>query len=151
MPAEEFSFAYGPVEVFVVEFDGDSPDAGVLDAVVELASSDTVRVLDLVIAVRRTDGSVQVTEMRESTGGAVSELVMELEGVIGDDDIAESIAATRPGFGIAILALEMLWAKTLASRVASAGGRVVRAERIAAPLVNDLVAQSLGELAEKEA
>ena len=151
MPAEEFSFAYGPVEVFVVEFDGDSPDAGVLDAVVELASSDTVWVLDLVIAVRRTDGSVQVTEMRESTGGAVSELVMELEGVIGDDDIAESIDATRPGFGIAILALEMLWAKTLASRVASAGGRVVRAERIAAPLVNDLVAQSLGELAEKEA
>lgn len=143
-------FAFGPVEVFVVEFDGEAPDAGVLAAVADLAVSDTVRVLDLVIAVRRSDHSVQITEMRESASGVISELVMDLEGVIGEDDISEAIAETPAGSGVAILALEMRWARTLASRVADAGGRVVRAERIPAPIVNELVALALGAPAQEE-
>lgn len=143
-------FAFGPVEVFVVAFDGDAPDPGVLAAVTDLALSDAVRVLDLVVAVRHTDGSVQVTEMRESATGVVTEFVMELEGVIGEDDIAEAVADAAPGTGVAILALEMLWAKTLASRVAATGGEVIRAERISAPLVNELVALALSDLEQEE-
>lgn len=147
---EPFRFAYGPVEAFVVEFEGDQPDQGVLEAIAELAASDTIRVLDLVIAVRRADGSVLITELRESASGVLSELELELEGFVGEDDIADSLAAASAGHGVAIAAFEMRWATTLASRVASAGGRVVRAERISAPHVNDLVALAMAAATEED-
>lgn len=138
----EHHFTYGPIDVYVVEFEGDGLSPGVLDALLELSASGTVRVVDLVVVTRSADGTVQVTELREHAATATSGIGMELEieGLIGDDDIAESIADVAPGFGVAIAAIEMRWATTLASRLADASGRVVRTERVSAPLVEELVA-----------
>lgn len=138
-------FAYGPIEVYVVEFEGEGLAPAVLDALLTLSASGTVRVVDLVVVARRADGSVHLTELREDAAHALSGigLELEIEGLIGEDDIAESIAHTAPGFGVAIAAIEMRWATELASRLASEGGRVVRTERVPAPLVNELVSTAL--------
>lgn len=143
-PQTEFQFSYGPIDVYVVEFEGDGLSPAVLDALLELSASGTVRVVDLVVVNRDADGSVRVTELRENAAKALSGigLDLEIEGLIGEDDIAESIANVSAGFGVAIAALEMRWATTLASRLASASGRVVRTERIPAPLVDELVANA---------
>lgn len=137
----ERGFAYGPVDVYVVEFEGGELSPAVLDSLLELSASGTVRVVDLVVVTRDTGGSVHVTELRDGAANALSGigLDLEIEGLIGEDDIAESIAGVSPGFGVAIVAIEMRWATTLASRLAAAEGRVVRAERIPAPLVDELV------------
>lgn len=141
----ETEFVYGPIEVFVVEFTGDSVSPDVLEALLELSASGTVRVVDLVVVARHLDGSVRVTELQEEASKALSGIGVELEieGLIGDDDIADSIADVSPGFGVAIAAIEMRWAKALASRLAAASGRVVRTERISAPLVHELVTNAL--------
>lgn len=135
-------FAYGPIDVYVVEFEGEGLSPAVLDALLELSATGTVRVVDLVVVTRNADGSVDVSELRDNAAKALSGigLDLEIEGLIGQDDIAESIADVSPGFGVAIAAIEMRWATTLASRLAAASGRVVRTERISAPLVDELVA-----------
>ncbi|MBS1697581.1 MAG: hypothetical protein JST25_04170 [Actinobacteria bacterium] len=137
----DVEFAYGPIDVYVVEFEGDGLSPAVLDALLELSASGTVRVVDLVVVTRDADGAVQVTELRDDAAKALSGigLDLEIEGLIGEDDIAESIANVSAGFGVAIAAIEMRWARTLASRLAGASGRVVRAERVSAPLVHELI------------
>ncbi|MGL3150506.1 DUF6325 family protein [Microbacterium sp. A82] len=138
-------FEYGPIDVYVVEFEGEGLAPTVLDALLELSATGTVRVVDLVVVTRMSDGEVRVTELREDAANALSGigLDLEIEGLIGEEDIAESIAGVAPGFGVALAAIEMRWATALASRLAAAQGRVVRTERVPAPLVNELVAASL--------
>lgn len=137
-------FTYGPIDVYVVEFEGDGLSPAVLDALLELSASGTVRVVDLVIATRGQDGSVRVTELREDSAKALSGIGidLEIEGLIGEEDINESMNGVAPGFGVAIAAIEMRWAISLASRLAAASGRVVLTERIPAPLVHELVANA---------
>lgn len=138
-------FTYGPIDVYVVEFEGERLAPGVLDALLDLSASGAVRVVDLVAATRDHSGSVHVIELREDapqTSSAI-EFDLEIEGLIGDDDITEAVANVPPGFGVAIAAIELRWATTLASRLAAASGRVIRTERISAPLVNELVAMAI--------
>lgn len=133
------SFDYGPVEVFVIEFEGDRPDPGVLDALRALSNDGTIRLLDLVIASRGADGSVVLSEITELAGGGIEHVELGLQGLVSESDVAESLEAARPGLSVAIAAFEHCWATTLAERVAAARGTVVHAERIPAPAVNQLL------------
>lgn len=134
-------YTYGPIELYVVEFDGDGLAPAVLDAILELSASGTVRVVDLIVVTRDADGAVHVTELTDDSAKALSRigLELEIEGLISEDDIDEAIADIVPGHGIAIAAFEMRWATTLASRLAAANGRVVRSEHIPAPIVQQLI------------
>lgn len=136
---------YGPIDVYVVEFEGSDIDQGVLDTLLGLSASGTIRVVDLIVVARTRDGSVQVTELRDNATSAMSVfgVDLEIEGLISDEDIAESIEGVAPGRGVAIAAIEMRWASTLAARVNASGGRVVRSERVSGPDVNALVEAAL--------
>lgn len=136
---------YGPIDVYVVEFEGSDIDQGVLDTLLGLSASGTIRVVDLIVVARTRDGSVQVTELRDNATSAMSVfgVDLEIEGLISDEDIAESIEGVAPGRGVAIAAIEMRWASTLAARVNASGGRVVRTERVSGPDVNALVEAAL--------
>lgn len=135
------TFEYGPVEIFVVEFEGARPDPGVLGAVLDLTRSGVVRLLDIVIAARQSDGSITIVEVSEEPDRlGLAEAELEIEGLLGEEDIAEAIESIEPGSSVAVVALELTWAITLAERLAAARGKVVRSERIPAPVVNELVA-----------
>ena len=136
-------FTYGPVEIYVVEFPGAELNPAVLTAVRELTAAGTVRLLDIVIASRNADHSVTVTEVTTIASlDLAPETELEVQGLVGDDDIAEAIAPVRPGSSVAIVALELTWALQLATSLAAAGGTVVRSERIPAPLINQLIADA---------
>ncbi|MBS1907197.1 MAG: hypothetical protein JST33_11655 [Actinobacteria bacterium] len=131
---------YGPLEFFVVAFEGDRPDPGVLSALRDATSSGTVRLLDLVIATPEENGGVRMLEITENAlFGTEAPLTLEVQGLIGEEDVIEVLSPLEPGVSVAVVALELLWAADLAQRVALAGGTVVRSERIPAPVVNELV------------
>ncbi len=136
---------YGPIQVYVIEFEGTGIDPGVLDALIELSASGTVRVVDLILASRLLDGTVNISELREDPNHAtaVFEIDLAVEGLIGDEDISEALATVPPGYGVAIAAIEMRWALELAERLRAANGRVVRTEHVPAPAVNALIATAL--------
>lgn len=134
-------FEYGPVDIYVLSFQGDRPDDATLSALGELMVGDEIRLLDLLIVARSEDGEVTVREFeefRDDYGFTVVEL--EASGVIGDEDIDELGEQIPPGTAGAIMAIELLFAKKLASAFAASGGEVLQVERIPAAVVNEVFA-----------
>lgn len=135
--------AYGPVEIYVVEFSGTTPNREVLSAVADLAQAGTVRLLDLLVASRQLDGTVTITEIgADSDLGSALGLELEVQGLFGDEDIAELVEPIEAGHGVALVALELTWATELAERLSAANGSVIRSDRIPAPIVNQLIREA---------
>lgn len=137
------NFAFGPVELFVVEFDGVEIDDQVLVALEELGQSGEVHLVDLVVVARLPDDSIRVSELPELSDRLAVPAGLTAEGLIGQDDIDHAADGLRPGTGIALAALEMRWAKSLSTAVAAAGGHVAHIALIPASAVNELVAAGL--------
>jgi hypothetical protein len=136
-------FEYGPVDIYVLSFEGSRPDDATLSALGDLMLNDEVRLLDLLIVARGDDGQVTIREyeeFRDEFGFTVVEL--EATGVIGDEDIDELADMIPPGTAGAIMALELLFAKKLASAFAASGGEVLQVERIPASVVNEVFAEA---------
>lgn len=134
-------FEYGPVDIYVLSFQGDRPDDATLSALGDLMVGDEIRLLDLLIVARGEGGEVTVREFeefRDEYGFTVVEL--EATGVIGDEDIDELGEQIPPGTAGAIMAIELLFAKKLASAFAASGGEVLQVERIPAAVVNEVFA-----------
>lgn len=134
---------FGPLELFIVAFDGDKPDASVLAALRDLGDGSAVRLVDLVVAVRLPDGEVRVSEIADLGLDLSGAIDLVGEGLVGDEDVADAIEDVAPGSGIALAALEMRWAANLSSALASTGGHVVHVALIPGPAVNQLVAEGL--------
>ena len=131
---------------YVVSFDGSRPDDATLSALGELMVGDQIRLLDLLIVARAEDGSVTIREFeefRDDYGFTVVEL--EASGIIGDEDIDALAEGIPPGMAGAIMAIELLWAKRIASAFAASGGEVLQVERIPATVVNEVFAAAAAE------
>ena len=128
MPA----FRYGPVELYLIGFEGERPDAGTMAALSDLLESGLMRLLDLVLISKSDDGDITVTEVE------ADEFALELHevGIAGEEDIAELAELVPPGGSALLVALELSYARELAERLDSAGAVVLSAERIPAPVVN---------------
>ena len=79
----------------------------------------------------------ELEEFRDEYGLTVVEL--EASGLLGDEDVDELGMAIEPGSSGALLALELVFAKRLASSFAASGGEVLQVERIPAQVVNEVL------------
>lgn len=133
-------FIYGPVELYLVGFEGERPDPGVVSAMVELLESGLVRLLDFVIVSKSADGEVTVTEIEDAAEqlGFGDVEIVEI-GLSGSEDIEELAADIPPGTSAALVAFELAYARNLAEKLAASGGVVLRTERIPAPVVNEIL------------
>lgn len=131
---------FGPVELVLAAYDGDAPDAGVVEAVLDLVEAGTVRLLDLVHVARTADG-IEFLELDE-TGIEFGEIELAGEGLVGEDDVNELGGRLPVGGSALLLVVELVWARHLASRLLAAGGVVVDSVRIPAPVVNAVVAEA---------
>ena len=129
-------FRYGPVELTLVTFDG-GIDSSTFEAFGELCDSKVVRLVDLVIVSKSASGKVTVTEV--DGNGLGVQLDLPAAGIIGDDDTAEFAELISPGSSAALVAVELSYQRSLASRLAESGGVVLSRELIPAPVVNALV------------
>ena len=139
-------FEYGPIELFLIGFEGDRLDAGTVEALEELIEGGEIRLLDLVIVSREPDGSLRIVEI-EDEGESYGFTAIELEatGLVGAEDVEEFTPLIPEGMSAAVAAFELVWAKKLASRFAEGGGVVLSTERIPAPVVNELLAAASSE------
>src|SRR5215207_3279080 len=123
-------FDYGPVDIYLIAFPGQRLDDSTLESLGDLMMGDTVRVLDMLIVSRGEGGQVTVREFeefRDEYGFTVVEL--EASGLLGDEDIEELSGSIPEGSSGALLALELVFAKRLASSFAASGGEVLQVER----------------------
>jgi hypothetical protein len=139
-------FEYGPAEFIVAQFEGERPSPGVIQAIVDLVGTGTVRLLDLLFVSRSLDGDVEIVEFEDAGDEyGLTEITLEASGIAGSEDVDDIADLIDPGTSGAILVLEHTWAKDLASKFFAAGGNVVHAERIPAPVVNAVLAEASEE------
>lgn len=128
-------FRYGPVELYLVGFEGDRPDARTIKALDDLLDGGLMRLLDFVLISKSDDGDVSVVEIEAEEFG----LELHEAGIAGEEDIAALSELVPPGGSAALVALELVYARRLAESVAASGAVVLSAERIPAPIVNALM------------
>jgi len=136
-------FEYGPAEFIVAQFEGERPSPEVVQAILDLVATGTVRMLDLLFVSRAASGEVTIAEF-EDVGDeyGFGSITLEASGLAGTDDVDDITELLDPGTSGAILVLEHTWAKDLANRFFAAGGSVVHAERIPAPVVNAVLSEA---------
>jgi hypothetical protein len=131
-------FRYGPVELFLLGLEGERPDPGLIAELAELVDDGILRVLDFVVISKSEGGEVTVVEIEDDDEDyAALDLVQS--GITGEEDIAELAELVPEGGSAAVVALELVYARRLASSLAASGGVVLSSERIPAPVVNALV------------
>jgi len=125
----------GPVDYLVVEFPADKANfSGEMAAELRsLVDREVVRVLDLVILRKESDGSVEVAELAEVGERDVGELAA-LEGdlamLLAEEDVENIGTVLDPGSIAAVLVYENSWAGPFASAIRRSGGQLVASGRI---------------------
>lgn len=132
------TYDYGPVELFLIGYEKDI-DPHSLDALAEVTRTGVVRVLDLAIIRKESDGSVSVTEVADRAEEfGFDPLSGDTVGLAGEEDIEDMAHDLPAGSSAVLVALELTYLRDLAYKVHSGGGEVLRYERIPAPVVNEI-------------
>ena len=123
----------GPVDWIVVEFPGSKFNGEIAPALQDLVQRGTIRVLDLLMLKKDTDGSLEAFELSDLDPSEVGELrayEKNLAMLLSEDDVTAVAAAVEPGSSAAVLVWENLWAAPFASAVRRSGGQLVASGRI---------------------
>jgi hypothetical protein len=125
----------GPVDYLVVSFPAEKADFSgeMATALKELLDRKTIRLLDLVIVTKASDGTVEAAEVRDlddSAAGQLRALESDLALLLGAEDAENVGASLEPGSAAAVLVWENMWAAPLGSAVRRSGGELVTSGRI---------------------
>ncbi len=123
----------GPVDWLVVEFPGSKFHGEIAPALDDLVERGIVRVLDLLILKKDTDGSLEAFELAdldESEIGQLRAYEAELAMLLGEDEVAAVAEAIEPGSAAACMVYGNAWAAPFASAMRRAGGQLVADGRI---------------------
>ena len=123
----------GPVDFVIIEFpEGQQNFSGeVIDELVKLVDSGTIRLVDAIILIKDDDGDVDAMELSDVEGlGALEAIAAGLADFLAADDVADLAAAMDPGSVAGVLVYENLWAGPFAAAARRAGGRLIADGRI---------------------
>ena len=123
----------GPVDWIVVEFPGSTFNGAIAPALRDLVDRDVVRVLDLLVLKKDSDGTLEAFELSDLDTSEIGELrgyESQLAMLLSEDDVTAVAAAIEPGSSAAVLVWENTWAAPFASAVRHSGGQLVASGRI---------------------
>jgi Family of unknown function (DUF6325) len=124
---------HGPVDFLLLEFPGDRLTGRTGAALVDLVENGTIRVYDLMIISKETDGSVEVLQLDDPGGvDGFTYLAGARSGLLGDDDLDQAAAAMEPGTVAALIVYENTWAIPFVAAARDSGGEVIASARIPA-------------------
>jgi uncharacterized membrane protein len=130
--------ALGPIDFLLMEFPNERTDGAAAAALEDLIEAGTIRLLDLVIARKEVDGTVEVIDI-DGLGGVSSfvQFAGARSGLIGHDDVQQAGEAMTPGTTAALLVFENAWAAPFVAAARKNGGEVIASMRIPAQDVMD--------------
>jgi uncharacterized protein DUF6325 len=123
----------GPVDWMVVEFPGSRFNGKIAPALADLVERDLIRVLDLLILKKESDGSLEAFELgdlEDTELGALRAHEAELAMLLSEDDVKNVAEAIDPGSSAAVLVWENKWAAPFGAAVRHSGGQLVASGRI---------------------
>jgi len=123
----------GPVDYIVVEFPAGAANftGEMVEELLALVESGTVRVIDVLILTKNADGSVDARELGDIDElGALEAVEAQLAELLAADDVEHLAAAMEPGSTAGVLIWENLWAAPFASAARRSGGQLIADGRI---------------------
>jgi hypothetical protein len=123
----------GPVDWIVVEFPGSRFNGEIAPALADLVERDLIRVLDLLVLKKDSDGTLEpyeLSDLEDSELGGLRAHEAELAMLLSEDDVAALAAAIEPGSSAAVLVWENKWAAPFGAAVRHSGGQLVASGRI---------------------
>jgi hypothetical protein len=123
----------GPVDIVVIGFPPDAPKTGeAIPLFIDLVDRGIIRVLDVLMVQKDTDGSVAGVEITELGEGYEQLRVFDgaRSGMLGDEDAGTAGDALEPGEAAVLICFENAWAAPFASAVRRNGGRMLAFERV---------------------
>jgi hypothetical protein len=129
----------GPVELIMIDFDGNTFNGDVAPALFDLVDRGIVRIIDLSVIIKDADGDAVIYESQELSADvaeALGKLTADMAGLLSEEDILD-LAAEMPANTTALTMLvEHKWATDFAQAVRASGGELVMAQRIPGDLVD---------------
>jgi Family of unknown function (DUF6325) len=132
----------GPVDFIALTFQGNHFTGQILPAIQDLVDAGTIRIIDVLFAVRQGDEEVRVLEIAEVENELFQRfdpVVAEITGLITPDDVRALSAGMAPDSSLALLLFENTWARKVGDAIEAADGQVIMFERIPRPVVQDLM------------
>ncbi len=123
----------GPVDYLIVEFPADAINftGRMVDELLKLADSGTIRVIDILVLIKDADGGIEAIELDDFADlGRLQIIQAELAGLLTETDLMNLAKAMEPGSTAGLLVYENVWAAPFASAVRHSGGRLIADGRI---------------------
>ncbi len=124
---------YGPIELVAISFPGNQFSGEIIPALQELVDTETIRIIDIVFAIKDEDGNVEVVEvddMPEEQSSVYAPSVSEVSGLLSGEDVQRLAAALEPNSSAGLMLFENTWAAKFVNAVLNANGQVILNERI---------------------
>jgi hypothetical protein len=129
----------GPVELIMIDFEGNRFNGEVAPALFDLVDRGIVRIIDLSLIIKDEAGDVLIYEAQElspEVAAALEKISPDMAGLMSEQDIID-LAAEMPANTTALTMLvEHKWATDFAQAVRASGGELVMAQRIPGDLVD---------------
>jgi hypothetical protein len=123
----------GPVDYVVVEFPAGQQNftGEAADELLRLHDAGMIRIMDLVLIGKGTDGTVMAQELGDLEDmGEFARLETELAETLAEEDILTFGEVMEPGSLGAVLVFENLWAAPFGAAIRHAGGQLIANGRI---------------------
>jgi Family of unknown function (DUF6325) len=136
----------GPIEVLMLRFPGNRFRGEIAPALANLVDSGTVRVIDLLFAIKDADGEIDILELTDMEGdlSVFAPMTSELADTLTEEDARVLSQSLPNNSSAAILLFENTWARTFVDAVSRANGEVLLNERIPRAAVDELIAARVG-------
>jgi dihydroorotase-like cyclic amidohydrolase len=125
---------HGPVDFVLLEFprDGLTGEAG--QALMDLVERGVVRLYDLMVISKDSEGAVEVLELTDpgSGAGGFAYFAGARSGLLGDEDMQEAAGAMEPNTVAALIVYENSWAIPFVAAARNSGGELIASARIPA-------------------
>lgn len=123
----------GPVEFIVIGFAGNHFTGEIAPALDELLEQGLIRIIDLAVVSKDTDGAVTILEMQElspEVAAAFIKLEGSVRGLLSEADLDDVADGLEPGNTAAAMLFEHVWATRFGAAVRAAHGELLLSERI---------------------
>ena len=133
----------GPIELLVLKFPGNQFTGEIAPALQDLVDSGTIRIVDILFAIKDVDGSVAVVEINElptEIRGVYDPVVTDLTDMLTEEDVQVLTSGLEPNSSGAIMLFENTWATQFRDAVLRANGEVILNERIPKAVIDEVIA-----------
>jgi Family of unknown function (DUF6325) len=136
--------AIGPIELLVVKFPGNQFKGEIAPALQELVETRTIRVIDLIFAMKDEEGTLAILELNalgDETLAVFEPEPSELSGSLTEDDARSLSGGLENNSSVAILLFENTWATKFVDAIRNANGELVMIERVPRAVIDELIAE----------